>query len=162
MSNAVIEAVVGLKVRIGSVPFGVRVSLWSGICQEMMCSIRADVYMPLYRWAHSYQCICVQSRVKCFQMSVKAHWLNGVLLYNKWFISCYISPSWFLAFVRGVASSRTNRRQGTCQTHILPTATTEAGRSFEKFNSNKPDAKRRWHTTLRKDTWKTIPNTWER
>lgn len=55
MSNAVIEAVVGLKVGIGSVPFWVRVSLWSGICQEMMCPIRADVYVLLYRWAHSYQ-----------------------------------------------------------------------------------------------------------
>lgn len=48
MSNAVIEAVVGLKVRIGPVPFGVRVSLCSRICQEMMRSFRADAYVTPY------------------------------------------------------------------------------------------------------------------
>lgn len=78
MSNAVVEAVVGLKVRIGSVPFGVRVSLWSRIGQEMMCPFRADAYATPCRGTQNLSTVFRFLPLEKYNISPPYCYKNGV------------------------------------------------------------------------------------
>lgn len=50
VSDAVVEAVVGLEVRVASVPLWVNVSLRPRVSQEIMCLSRADAYVTFCEW----------------------------------------------------------------------------------------------------------------